>query len=599
MSSLSRTGALFVLCTQVALTSCAYLDLAGEVPFPKARELRIAERRSEFMLSCGNELMLLEMGDLRRPKPEVVKRVAYSATAFRNIVVNEDEVVVSNEQTVLLMRAEKDDVTVVGGSSITDSKVTIAVSVGDKIFVFVNSKGDTRARVDIFQKSEDGDLKTLKASIKLIGEVIDVVTNEAMVYAISSVGYIMVFDSTKTDGYTLRSITPTLQKPTCLTMFRDFIYVGVGNELRAYFVHPTGNLEEASRFTVNAQVRDVAFTRGNIYAATSEGLTIIDVKDPRRPYESGFRRISSPAKSIEVHIDIAYIVTENEHLVMIDVVPPVNEVLLVATPTPTAAPKKAAVWIPTNEDVYETTVSGSAPFTMVDVDNGIGAWSDLFGSQFFDFPEWLMGSKAFVAPSSIAKDTKLHIACADIVCNVFIFFEHCLPCSASSNGGLPSILVSDGWVPSSCGPKFRLRKNSAPHSTIIFRKQIRKGTTTVLPGLSKDARFVGFAVKEGRTMCEAISSEAECNTGTFLCKWDEVVGGCMPKVTSCKISKKAGITLAPTPRPSKVPDEPVKPVEVRVREVKVLEVVPPRQAPPPRQPAPPPSGATCTCAAFE
>eukprot|EP01062_Namystynia_karyoxenos_P056297 TRINITY_DN47261_c0_g1_i1.p2 TRINITY_DN47261_c0_g1~~TRINITY_DN47261_c0_g1_i1.p2 ORF type:complete len:304 (+),score=52.73 TRINITY_DN47261_c0_g1_i1:80-991(+) len=71
----------------------------------------------------------------------------------------------------------------------------------------------------------------------------------------------------------------------------------------------------------------------------------------------------------------------------------------------------------------------------------------------------------------IPAGTQFCARCHSEFCNVYIFLFHQPPVSSPTNGGLPSILPSEGWTPGgACAPKFWY--NDCKYPTVAFRKTL-------------------------------------------------------------------------------------------------------------------------------
>eukprot|EP01061_Rhynchopus_euleeides_P018109 TRINITY_DN29947_c0_g1_i3.p1 TRINITY_DN29947_c0_g1~~TRINITY_DN29947_c0_g1_i3.p1 ORF type:complete len:892 (+),score=330.82 TRINITY_DN29947_c0_g1_i3:150-2678(+) len=174
--------------------------------------------------------------------------------------------------------------------------------------------------------------------------------------------------------------------------------------------------------------------------------------------------------------------------------------------------------------------------TTATVEEGMQGWTDLEESKLVEVPQWLLKSEAYIPTSKISESTEITVSCCHDVCDAFVFFEHCMPCSSQTNGGLPGILLSEGWSPSTCGPQFRVTDTGRTHPTVVFRKQMVKNEKEgVVASLTKDLRFVGFAISPGKAICQELSSQEECGYQK-LCKWDSPSNSCAPSIPRCEAS---------------------------------------------------------------
>ena len=163
---------------------------------------------------------------------------------------------------------------------------------------------------------------------------------------------------------------------------------------------------------------------------------------------------------------------------------------------------------------------------------GSAAWTTAPGSVYTQVPAWMDGAALSTAPHRMDDGVEVKATCCDDACDVFIFFEHCPPCSSATNGGLPGTLMSAGWLPSKCGPLFRVRAApAAQHATVIFRKQLAEGDSETF-FLTKEARFVGLAMAPAASLCHDSTAEAAC-TANSLCSWDTASSSCGASLPPC------------------------------------------------------------------
>ena len=163
---------------------------------------------------------------------------------------------------------------------------------------------------------------------------------------------------------------------------------------------------------------------------------------------------------------------------------------------------------------------------------GLHAWTDLPESRFIAVPSWLQDSTVYVPQSGLKEGTQIEVSCCERSCDVFVFFEHCVPCSSQSNGGLPGILLSGGWVATTCGPTFKVKEDGVSHPTVVFRKQLAKNDKETVAILTKKLKFVGFATTPLKAECPDLTKRSACKAQE-LCTWDTQSSICAASLPSC------------------------------------------------------------------
>ena len=129
-----------------------------------------------------------------------------------------------------------------------------------------------------------------------------------------------------------------------------------------------------------------------------------------------------------------------------------------------------------------TTVSTSSAPTLITLGGGfvgnyMPGWIDqsTINSKFFDFPESQLGNAAYIPPWNIAPNSFLRLFCADSVgkkCDIYINLYKCSGCEVGLNEDFSNYLVTNGWTPSQCGPKFISDAGEESHKFMTYRKQI-------------------------------------------------------------------------------------------------------------------------------
>eukprot|EP01065_Artemidia_motanka_P048304 TRINITY_DN7745_c0_g1_i1.p1 TRINITY_DN7745_c0_g1~~TRINITY_DN7745_c0_g1_i1.p1 ORF type:complete len:688 (+),score=145.87 TRINITY_DN7745_c0_g1_i1:50-2065(+) len=120
----------------------------------------------------------------------------------------------------------------------------------------------------------------------------------------------------------------------------------------------------------------------------------------------------------------------------------------------------------------------------------------------------LGGGRRLPAGSSVS------VACTAPVCDAYVFSYHEPPFSGATNGGLPSSLPVDGWVPGSCAPSFSFTSDEqCRYPMVAHRRQLsQQQTVSVLIDAAADAMYTVVVVVSGSD-CDynpRHSSQAKC-----------------------------------------------------------------------------------------
>ena len=413
------------------------------------------------------------------------------------------------------------------------ANAVLAASVDDKyLYVFCTTGNPVETLAILFDTEAITAPEETERLILKKGRVVQATVTRGAVFAGTSEAYIMVLDpSNKEAKYQLRSSTSTARVPSAITSFLEFLYVGIGNTMRVYLCAMSEMVQEMAKVKFDYPVVDLQWFGGNIYVVTERRLHVICVMDPVKPFQIGVTDLDSQPKSIAVLNDTAWIVNTADELFSMPAVPPpledadAKDSMTVYTPTPKLE-RSSIIAFP------------HAEFEPVETRSGMPAWQYILGSRFSHIPDFMISSTILTAGRSLTfvpkhrfkAGTQLKVKCKDRMCNVFVHVEHCTPCSTQTNGGLPGLLIAEGWHTTTCAPTFTLSPTGTEHKMLTFRKQFRVNETKEIATLTHDGVFVGVTVAEGREMCEEITKQNECDVGSVMCAWDYTTGACMPHI---------------------------------------------------------------------
>ena len=415
-------------------------------------------------------------------------------------------------------------------------QVTIAnaVAVGpvDDKFVYVFcTTGDSSETLAVLYKLSKTGLTEVERLLLKKGRVVSVTVTQKTVFVGTSGSYILALDPSKEGYFQLRATAATPRVPQVLTSFLEFVYAGVGSTFRVYLTPSAEVIQEMAKIKMQAHIEDLQWFGGNVYVVTEKRLRVVCVLDPPKPFEIGVKRLEAPL-SIAVLNDTAYIVNADNSLLAIGAVPEPNDD--VESKPHTLVPKVAR---------SEVFGAPEGEFEAVETRVGMPAFPFIPGSKYTHVPPFVISSmilsegksRTFAPVFRLKEGTQIKLTCRDRMCNVFIHVEMCAPCSSPLNGGLPTVLLMEGWYLTTCAPKFVLGPDMHTHEMVTFRKQYRNNATVVLATLTREAAFVGVTVAGGRELCEEIYLQEECS-GTIMCSWDYVAGVCIPQFpdSTCK-----------------------------------------------------------------
>ena len=140
-----------------------------------------------------------------------------------------------------------------------------------------------------------------------------------------------------------------------------------------------------------------------------------------------------------------------------------------------------AFFAPQSASSTATVSSSSAVLLSVGggfVGNHMPGWIDpeTDGSRFFDFPESQLGNAAYIPTWNIAANSFLRMWCTNDPkvqkCDVYVNLYKCNGCEAGLNSDFSDYLITNGWTPSQCGPKFISDAGEETHKFRTFRKQL-------------------------------------------------------------------------------------------------------------------------------
>ena len=158
----------------------------------------------------------------------------------------------------------------------------------------------------------------------------------------------------------------------------------------------------------------------------------------------------------------------------------------------------------------------------LDVTLGMNVWS---GATLSFLPKYL--TPIFSSTQVAVAFTSNHVdagkvfrltcpeTCSDKKCDFYITHYLCPPCE-SENGRLPASLMSSGWGPGSCAPRFT--EGSDQHRMVAFRRRLSPGETLDIPELESDLeKYVIFGITQVESCSEAVG-ETECDARSG-CSW--------------------------------------------------------------------------------
>eukprot|EP01059_Diplonema_ambulator_P010176 TRINITY_DN2017_c0_g1_i1.p1 TRINITY_DN2017_c0_g1~~TRINITY_DN2017_c0_g1_i1.p1 ORF type:complete len:595 (+),score=71.25 TRINITY_DN2017_c0_g1_i1:169-1785(+) len=398
----------------------------------------------------------------------------------------------------------------------------------------------------------------------LQGEVTDCLTHDNRLFVLTTKATILTFDITNPRVFNLRSITPTGDIPSAVSAFMEFIYVAVGTGIRAYLVLNPDNLEEALRLDVDSRVNDILWYRGYVFAAADKGLVVVDVRDPRKGSVAAVRGVRGIARSLAV-VEFMVYVSDDMGLTIVNGLPEFDPYWKLPTRETTHRELAVTTKDGSGSDVStetESEVSSSStptpplqpsppPYTP----EPVSQYPEILPTHpkaathpqlFPDYPEsrltnvpsfFLNATLNVPAKIDIPEGTELKLTCHDTICDYYILLEHCLPCSHSTNGGLPHLCLNQGWAAVKCAPGFQATIYGDYHPMAMFYKRLYEGEIEQFPPLKKQAKRVVFAsVDVG--YCTKFGNPIACRTAGAGCQWDGNEGGCLPSQPVCVGKRK-------------------------------------------------------------
>lgn len=170
--------------------------------------------------------------------------------------------------------------------------------------------------------------------------------------------------------------------------------------------------------------------------------------------------------------------------------------------------------------------------------------------------------------SSIPAASTFAVHCSGSAeCDAYVFFYHDPPASSFTNGGLPAVLIDDGWTATSCAPSFHFplsgsaSTDSCKYKMTGFRKILKDGQSeSFTTHHALETKFFTITmVPKMDCGLSTITNEWQCNAThwetdkTSTCKWDSIStesGEC--KDSFCQRSRQAELPKLPRP-PSNCP----------------------------------------------
>ena len=166
----------------------------------------------------------------------------------------------------------------------------------------------------------------------------------------------------------------------------------------------------------------------------------------------------------------------------------------------------------------------------------------------------------------LAAGSRLRIECPEncdgTPCEAVIVVYHCPPCSAATNGELPTILPPAGWEAGDCSPFFMTSVTSEEeYGTVAYRKVIPAGTVEITPPIGRPLSNMGVFVRQGSADCAAQSTQPTCDA-LSECMWTGIPGLPIPgtcESTWCLTTPEGeGGCTTPDDCPTPVPAPPCK-----------------------------------------
>eukprot|EP01061_Rhynchopus_euleeides_P008660 TRINITY_DN177_c0_g1_i14.p1 TRINITY_DN177_c0_g1~~TRINITY_DN177_c0_g1_i14.p1 ORF type:complete len:262 (+),score=82.78 TRINITY_DN177_c0_g1_i14:135-920(+) len=181
--------------------------------------------------------------------------------------------------------------------------------------------------------------------------------------------------------------------------------------------------------------------------------------------------------------------------------------------------------------------------------DGVDAWPNLMGSKLHDPPAFLELLPTTLGDWSLPQGTDVKFTCPDStkiadVCEAWVFFYSCPhSCSGQYQGGVPGLLMVEGWTRGQCAPRFTTGVGSGfKHPMGSLRKHLARGESYTFT-VPNDAEFLAFGIDKDGEECGKHTQVGQCPVATGRCKWES--GACVP--TDCKNTFSGPFTNNPCP----------------------------------------------------
>ncbi|KAJ9452169.1 hypothetical protein DIPPA_12441 [Diplonema papillatum] len=144
----------------------------------------------------------------------------------------------------------------------------------------------------------------------------------------------------------------------------------------------------------------------------------------------------------------------------------------------------------------------------------------------------VMGDGDVFALPRLEKGERLSLHCEEALrgsCVFYVVQHNCLPCSLSSNGGLPSVFAETGFEARMCSPTFSLKSSGNVHEQypmVTYQRELAAGENlafTLNGPLAHTAVIATNLVKSG---CSAQDHPLLCRRAAH-CSWDANAESCI------------------------------------------------------------------------
>eukprot|EP01064_Diplonema_japonicum_P008787 TRINITY_DN161_c1_g1_i1.p1 TRINITY_DN161_c1_g1~~TRINITY_DN161_c1_g1_i1.p1 ORF type:complete len:906 (+),score=132.47 TRINITY_DN161_c1_g1_i1:28-2718(+) len=382
------------------------------------------------------------------------------------------------------------------------------------------------------------------------GEVTLTVRRGTRLYAVTTERYIMVWDNTSPKVFNLKAKYRMDKIITALDVTGDTMFVG--QEQHIYIMHAEGSeLRFLSKVNVVTSINSLVWFEGYVFVAGDYGAGIVDVRDARIARMVGMTETSAKALFIEV-IDWTAYVALQDCLLVIDARP--NEVKhgvsnkavfteeidfgsrgdeeFTKVPATVKHSKKHNTGIVRHVELLIT------PNVKVDVRKGapnMAAWSNYGESKLSVVPKFFNDVRMYFPKEDLASGSEVEVVCLFDSCTVYVMFESCYPCSMNYDGGLPMLLIQEGWIRIPCSPKFFVSVYGKPHDMVVFSKKLYHKDVELLPKMVRPMKYLALAIVSD-TECARHTTVTSCRQkfNSAGCVWDQMQGRCTSSPPVCQ-----------------------------------------------------------------